>query len=133
MTQEVGVRHLGALETAVMEVLWIGRATTVRAVLSQLQRTPSPGYTTVATIMTRLVDKGLLYRERSGKTDVYRPAYDRAEFGRRTAAHAVHTLVHEFGDVALAQFAAARESADPEQLARLKARFASPASEDEHV
>ena len=65
-------------------------------------RTPPPGYTTVATIMTRLVDKGLLQRSRTGKTDVYRPVYEREEFGRRVAMAAVRGLVDEFGDVALA-------------------------------
>lgn len=132
MTRDVGAPHLGELETAVMEAVWTGRATTVRAVLSQLHPTRPLGYTTVATIMTRLVDKGLLYRERSSKVDLYRPAYDREEYGRRAAAQAVHTLVNEFGDVALAQFAVALESATPERLAGLKARFAPP-TEDEHA
>ena len=133
MTQDMGAPHLGELETAVMEAVWIGRATTVREVLSQLHPTRPLGYTTVATIMTRLVEKGLLLRERSGKVDLYRPAYDRQEYGRRAAAQAVQTLVHEFGDVALAQFAAALESADPDHLARLKARFMPPKSGDEHA
>lgn len=118
------VRHLGDLEAAVMEVIWAHPGATVRRVRDRLQRTPLPGYTTVATIMNRLVEKGLLQRARSGKVDVYHPAYDREEFGRRVTAAAVHGLVHEFGDVALAQFAAALKQANPARLARLRARLA---------
>lgn len=107
-----------------MDALWShGTHTTVREVLEGLQRMPLPGYTTVATVMNRLVEKGVLRRTRSGKVDVYRAVYTREEFGRRVAEAAVRGLVHEFGDVALAQFAAALESADPDRLARLAARF----------
>jgi predicted transcriptional regulator len=135
MVQETEARHLGELETAIMEIIWSRDATTVREVLESLRRTPSPGYTTVATVMTRLVDKGLLRRSRSGKTDLYCPTYDREEFGRRAATAAVNTLVHDFGDVALAQFAAALESVDPERLAALQARCAPPVvrEEDQHA
>jgi predicted transcriptional regulator len=121
--QDMGPRQLGELEAAIMEVVWAHEPVTVRAVLGHLQRTPLPGYTTVATVMNRLVDKGLLHRTRSGKADVYAAAYSRAEFQRRAAATAVRHLVHEYGEVALAQFAAALESADPERLARLRERL----------
>ncbi len=126
--------HLGELEAAVMDVIWTRDATTVRDVLGHLRREPAPGYTTVATIMMRLVDKGLLARARTGKTDRYRPVYDRAEFERRTAAGAIDRLIAAYGDVALAQFATALENADPERLERLRARFAaSGAKESAHA
>jgi predicted transcriptional regulator len=129
--EERGTPHLGELEAAIMEVIWTHGASTVREVLGHLHRTPLPGYTTVATIMTRLVDKGLMDRARAGKTDLYRPVYDRGEFERRVATAAIDRLVDAYGDVALAQFATALENADPERLARLRARFAP--SEDEHA
>jgi len=110
--------HLGELEAAIMEVIWTHRASTVREVWGHLRRTPPPGYTTVATIMMR-----------AGKTDLYRPVYDRGEFERRTAAAAIDRLVDAYGDVALAQFATALENADPERLERLRARFAPPRAE----
>jgi predicted transcriptional regulator len=121
--QDVAAPHLGELEQAIMEVLWPRQQATVREVVSALPRTPPLAYTTVATIMGRLVEKGLLVRARVGKVDLYRPAYDSAEFSRRVASAAVQQLVREFGDVALAQFAAALERADPERIARLRARY----------
>jgi len=126
--------HLGELEAAIMDVIWTHQVSTVRAVLGHLRRTPLPGYTTVATIMTRLVEKGLLARARAGKTDLYRPVHSRAEFERRAAAAATDHLVNAYGDVALAHFAAALENADPERLARLRARFVPSEGEDgDHV
>ncbi len=121
--------HLGELETAIMDVLWNHGAATVRAVLNHLQRTPL-AYTTVLTVMTRLVEKGLLLRTRSGRVDIYRAAYGREEFARRSAVVAVRGLVDAYGDVALAQFAAALEQADPERMARLRARIGQPPTED---
>ena len=115
-----------------MEVVWVHESVTVRAVRGHLQRAPLPGYTTVATVMNRLVDKGLLRRTRSGKADVYEAAYSRVEFQRRVAATAVHRLVDEYGEVALAQFAAALESADPDRLARLREGVGRLEVEDQH-
>lgn len=132
MSRDDEARHLGELEAVVMEVIWAHPGATVRVVRDCLQRTPLPGYTTVATIMNRLVEKGLLQRTRFGKIDVYHPVYDRQEFGRRVTAAAVRGLVHEFGDAALAQFAAALAQADPERLARLRARLA-PQEDDAHA
>jgi predicted transcriptional regulator len=121
--QDDAVPHLGDLEQAIMEVLWKRQPATVREVVSALPRTPPLAYTTVATIMGRLVDKGLLARSRAGKVDLYCPAYDSAEFSRRVAAATVQQLVHDYGEVALAQFAAALERADPERIARLRERY----------
>ncbi|HVA92254.1 MAG TPA: BlaI/MecI/CopY family transcriptional regulator [Chloroflexota bacterium] len=126
---EGGTLGLGELEAAIMEVVWAGAPTTVRAVLSELRRSPPPGYTTVATVMNRLVEKGVLQRERSGKVDVYRAPMTREHYMRQVAATAVKRLVNECGDVALVQFAAALEHADPARLARLRERLAAPASE----
>jgi predicted transcriptional regulator len=133
MSREAPVApHLGELETAIMAVIWPREQATVRDVLDALRRSPAPGYTTVATVMNRLVEKGLMRRERDGRLDAYRPVYGRAEFERRAAAAAVRGLVAAYGDVALAQFAAALEDADPDLLARLRARLAG-AEEDAHA
>lgn len=115
--------HLGELEQAIMEVLWARHEATVREVTGALLRKPPLAYTTVATVMNRLVEKGLLVRSRSGKVDLYRSTYPSEEFSRRAAVAAVQDLVREYGDVALAQFAAALEQADPERIARLRARY----------
>ena len=121
---EGGTLGLGELEAAIMEVVWARAPITVREVLGELRRSPRPGYTTVATVMNRLVDKRILQRARTGKVDVYQAPMTREQFMRQVAATAVNRLITECGDVALVQFAAALEHADPARLARLRERLA---------
>jgi len=111
---------LGPLETAVMERLWKRRRATVRDVVDDLAKSRSLAYTTVMTIMTRLHAKGLLLRDRDGKTYVYRPAFTREEHRARLSRDLVRGLVHEFGDVALAQFTAELDSVDASHRAALR-------------
>lgn len=111
---------LGPLETAVMERLWKRQQATVRDVVDDLSRSRSLAYTTVMTIMTRLHTKGLLTRDRDGKTYVYRPACSRDEHRARLSRDLVRGLVDEFGDVALAQFTAELDSVDSSHRAALR-------------
>jgi predicted transcriptional regulator len=111
---------LGPLEAAVMDRLWKRRSATVRDVVDDLGRSRSLAYTTVMTIMTRLHAKGLLIRERDGKTYVYRPAFTRDEHRARLSREIVRGLVDEFGDVALAHFTAELNGVDPTHRASLR-------------
>lgn len=112
-------KHLGELELAVMEILWAREEATVREVLVALSATRSLAYTTVMTVMNRLWEKGVLRRRLDGKAHVYRAASTRADFQREISRRQVRSLVEDFGDVALAHFAAEIERADPARLRRL--------------
>ncbi len=103
-----------------MERLWKRRHATVRDVVDDLGKSRELAYTTVMTIMTRLHAKGLLVRERDGKTYVYRPAFSRDEHRARLSRDLVRGLVDEFGDVALAQFTAELDSVDASHRAALR-------------
>ena len=110
-----------------MEEMWNRGEAVVRDVLEALNaRAPKPrAYTTVMTIMRRLDHKGLLARQRHGKTDVYRPTMTRSEYQDARAHAEVGALVQEFGDVALVHFAAQMAQLDPkrrEKLRRLASR-----------
>lgn len=111
---------LGPLETAIMDHLWKRRRATVRDVVDAIGRSRSLAYTTVMTIMTRLHAKGLLTRERDGKTYVYRPAFSRDEHRARLSREIVRGLVDEFGDVALAHFTAELSGVDATHRASLR-------------
>ena len=119
-TDEHDEKFLGPLESAVMDRLWKRGRATVRDVVDDLGRTRSLAYTTVMTIMTRLHAKGLLQRVRDGKTYVYRPAFTREEHRERISQELVRGLVNEFGDVALAQFAAELDGVDGSHRAALR-------------
>lgn len=111
---------LGPLESAVMDRLWKRPSATVRDVVDELGRSRPLAYTTVMTIMTRLYAKGLLIRERDGKTYVYRPAFTRDEHRARLSREIVRGLVDEFGDVALAHFTAELDGVDATHRASLR-------------
>jgi predicted transcriptional regulator len=113
-------KFLGPLEAAVMERLWKRGTATVRDVVEDLGRTRALAYTTVMTIMTRLHAKGLLERDRDGKTYVYRPAFTREEHRERLSRDLVRGLVDEFGELALAQFAAELDGVDAGHRAALR-------------
>src|SRR3954452_4729901 len=90
--------HLGELETAVMEEVWRRGEATVRDVLDALNASQprERAYTTVMTVMTRLCDKGMLVRDRSGRRDVYRPTVSRDGWIQGRARAGVDALVEEF-------------------------------------
>jgi predicted transcriptional regulator len=93
---------------------------TVRQVLESLNEGPRErAYTTIMTIMRRLDGKGLLRRQRRGKTDFYRPVLGRDEYLAARARSEVDGLVADYGDVALAHFARQLETLDPERRKQL--------------
>lgn len=112
---------LHELESLVMEEVWRRDQATVREVLTALNGGEKVrAYTTVMTIMTRLDAKGLLTRERRGKTDVYKPVMTREQYLSARAESEVEALVSEFGDLALAQFAEQVGKLDTKRLDALR-------------
>jgi predicted transcriptional regulator len=74
----------GTLQAEVMRIIWgLGEATVddVRAVQPRSRRA---AYTTIQTVMNRLLDRGLLERKRRGKAFVYRPRYPESELVARS-------------------------------------------------
>jgi predicted transcriptional regulator len=64
-----------------MEVVWAADGpVTGRAVVDELTRDRPLAYTTVLTVMDRLVRKGMLSRERRGRAHTYRAARSRAAY-----------------------------------------------------
>jgi predicted transcriptional regulator len=110
------------LESEVMEEVWRQGRTNVRAVMGALnkKRRKDRAYTTYMTIMARLARKGLLHREREGRTDAYWPQLTREEFQRARAEQEVGALVSEFGEVALVHFAKEFDKLDPARVKALR-------------
>jgi len=77
----VRLRGLGELERAIMEVVWAADGpVTGRAVVDELTGDRPLAYTTVLTVMDRLVGKGLLRRQRRGRAHTYQAAQSRAAY-----------------------------------------------------
>jgi len=83
MTDATGF-DLGPLEADVMRVVWEKGEVQVEDVHRALLADRQIAYTTVMTVMTRLVRKGLLTRQRCGRAYLYRAARGREEMAAST-------------------------------------------------
>lgn len=77
-------------------------------------------YTTVATTMIRLADKGLLTRRRRGNMDIYRIAVGRDDYASRRAQAEVSALLERYGEFAVAHFARTVGPVDARRLRELR-------------
>lgn len=89
MTDET-LPDLGALERAVMQLIWAGGPMTAEAVREQLPRRLKES--TVRTVLRRLEEKGYLTHTVDGRTFVFQAA----EARRHAAAKAVRRIVDWF-------------------------------------
>jgi predicted transcriptional regulator len=82
--------YSGELQAEVMTTVWRLGEARVERVRAELPTGRSAAYTTVQTVMNRLVDRGLLTRERRGPAYAYRAVVSEGDFysraiGRRLA------------------------------------------------
>jgi len=73
----------GSLQAEVMRAMWRLDEATVDDVRATLPRSRRAAYTTIQTVMNRLLDRGLLDRKRRGKAFVYRARYPEPELVAR--------------------------------------------------
>jgi predicted transcriptional regulator len=120
---------LGDLEREIMEAMWARMvwsrsAASVREVLTEINERHPPGrqlaYTTVMTVMARLVEKGLLKRRRVGRADEYEAADTREAFLARASQDIARRMVQDFGEAAVAGFLSVLEEVAPDRLAKLR-------------
>jgi predicted transcriptional regulator len=110
---------LGDLERGIMGVVWAHPRVTVRQVVENLRPSRRPAYTTVMTVMNRLVEKGILRRKPDGQIFQYSASKSKCEFLAQCSRDVVNTFVKCYGDVAIAQFMDAIEDVDPKKIAAL--------------
>ncbi len=118
------VNNLGELEQAIMNVVWKRENATVREVHTVLSGRRDLAYTTVMTVMTRLVEKKILCRAAQGDGSfLYTPCHTREEFYAKTSRTLFHDLIKNFGSIAVAQFVDTLEEIDPKQILVLRERL----------
>lgn len=112
-------RVLGELQARIMEAVWRLDAPTISEISTAVG--PAAHYKTVMTVTNRLVEKGLLVRERTiRRTFSYRPTMSRDAFRAQVAASVANGLMGEFGQQALAHLVNAAEQIDPTYLDELE-------------
>ena len=71
---------MGATEALLMELVWKQGTMTVKRALSLINTESKPAYTTVMTVLNRLVEKQLLKRTKNGRHYVYSTTISRDDF-----------------------------------------------------
>ena len=115
--RDIAGTRLGGLEAELMNLLWAaGEPLGVRELASRLPGPPR-AYTTLVTVLTRLVGKGLVERAGDGRRYTYRPAGDPDEL----TARAIERLLEAAGDRRAVLAHLVTGTHDPALLAELAA------------
>ncbi len=120
---------LGSLELQIMEFMWQTGEATVQQVVQTINRRRPIAYTTVMTVMGHLVDKELLSSTMEGKRYRYQIARSRDEFLLDSSRSMIHTLVDDFGDLAIAQFLGEIDNIEGSKLKELRSRVQEASNE----
>jgi len=97
--------QLGELEQGIMDILWEHKQCSARDVLIILEKDRKLAYTTVATILQRLYDKGFAKRIEDKLGYIYSPKLSKESYSRNIAQSFLNKFINSFGDTAIASFA----------------------------
>jgi BlaI family penicillinase repressor len=112
---------LGDLQHAIMTVLWERREATAADVHRALQAERGLALTTIATMLRKMEDKGVVAHRRDGRQFVYRPTVSREEIRESMVGELVERLFG--GDArALVAHLVSEHEIDPGELSALRRR-----------
>lgn len=98
------ISQLGPLEQQVMNIIWRRQTVTVREVLTELEKHRQIAYTTVMTIMSRLVKKGYLSQSKKGKSNIFSIQRNQQQTLQSLVRQTIHSFIDRFGEEAVATF-----------------------------
>lgn len=97
--------NLGKLEKQIMDILWECKSCSARDVLTKLQKNKKLAYTTIATILQRLYDKGLIVRKEEKTVHIYSPKVSKESYSRNIAQSFLKKFIDSYGNTAIVSFA----------------------------
>lgn len=101
-----------------MAAIWKLGTAKVDDVRAEQPRTSRSAYTTVQTVMNRLVERGLLERQREGTAFVYRARYDEADYLARAIGERLADASPDARLAALHNLVGGLDPADLDEIAR---------------
>ena len=111
---------LGDLEARVMRTVWkVGRPLPARDLHARIARSHDVAPLTVITVLNRLVDKGMLHREKRDDIFHYESRWSEDEFMAHASRRVVEGVLSFGPDVVAASFVDVLAEQDPERLAEL--------------
>lgn len=121
MSSKLKGKMFGELEELIMEALWKLGSGTVRDIYNLVTKKRELAYTTVMTVMTRLVSKKILCRkELPDGSYLYKPRTSREDLYAKTSRAFLGEIFKKFGTVAVAQFIDILEDIKPDELKKLR-------------
>ena len=79
-------------ELEILQVLWDKGEATVREVHEELAKSKDIGYTTALKLLQIMFEKGLVSRDDSAKTHIYKPAVTREKTQKQLVGKMINTL-----------------------------------------
>lgn len=113
------IKPLSELEQDIMDIIWKQENCTVRDVQTRLIPKRKLAYTTVMTVMGRLVEKRVLARKQDGLSYSYYPKVSKDHFVARSIHTIFTTAVSSFGQEAVTHFAKEIRKLSPEKKREL--------------
>ena len=98
-------KQISELEGLVMNVVWKLKKCSIRDVAGTFKPKKKLAYTTIATILRRLYEKGLVKKEVDTSVLLYSPKISKKSYGEKVASIFTSNFFDTFGDVAVASFA----------------------------
>ena len=112
-------RVLGDIERLVMDVLWDRVEVTGREVLEEIQKERPLAFTTILTVMDRLLKKGLIKRKKMGGVFVYAPSISRDEFVKQVSEEVLEGILDISVSSAASSFVDILYKTSPDEMDRL--------------
>jgi predicted transcriptional regulator len=115
-----GAARPSEVELAILHVLWEQGPSTVREVHALVGKARKTGYTTVLKLMQIMASKGMVERDVSQRSHVYRAVMKRSRIQRRLLSDLLHRVFRGSSrDLVMQALSAHRAS--PDELAEIRA------------
>lgn len=118
-------------ELEILQVLWELKKARVKEVHERLSQHKEVGYTTVLKLMQIMHSKGLLERELSGKSHIYRPAIQKEQVQEKFLDKVMQS-VYKGSAFKLVMNALGNYKTSPDELEQIKQFIQSKEKEDNH-
>ena len=114
---------MSLLESKAMLILWKHRTCCVHMVKTELESEKKMAYTTVQTIMERLVNKGMAKKHQVDKTAVYTPVITKAAYAASLTSSLMHLPISQYDEVLVPSLIKGLSLLDKKQLRKITSHF----------
>ena len=98
-------KTLSPPEQEAMNIVWELNECSIRDVVEKFNQEKKLAYTTVATLLQRLFEKGLVNRNNHNTILSYTPKISKDIYGKKMAKSFIQTFMSSFGEAAIVSFA----------------------------